>query len=111
MANPKFEIFKGQDDQFYFRLRAKNDEIILQSEGYEAKGGCQNGIESVKTNAPVDERYKRSISSNDKWYFALKAANLETIGMSEMYESEQNRENGIESVKENAPISPIEDTT
>ncbi len=111
MENPKFQIFTGQDDQFYFRLRAKNGEIILQSEGYEANGGCQNGIDSVKTNAPVDERYKRAMSVNDKWYFALKAVNHETIGMSEMYESNQGRENGIESVKENAPISPIEDTT
>ena len=111
MENPKFQIFTGQDDQTYFRLRAKNGEIILQSEGYTAKGGCQNGIESVKENAPTDDQYKRAMSINDKWYFALKAKNHQTIGMSEMYESKQAREKGIESVKENAPISPIEDIT
>ncbi|MFX0194509.1 MAG: YegP family protein, partial [Candidatus Hodarchaeota archaeon] len=38
-------------------------------------------------------------------------ANHETIGMSEMYESKQGRDNGIDSVKENAPMAPIEDIT
>ena len=30
----------------------KNGEIIAVSEGYKAKAGCLNGIESVKKNAP-----------------------------------------------------------
>ena len=111
MENPKFQIFTGKDGQIYFRLRARNGEIILQSEGYEAMAGCQNGIDSVKTNAPIDERYKRSMSIDDQYYFTLKAANHETIGMSEMYESKQGRDNGIDSVKENAPAAPIEDIT
>ncbi len=51
----KFEIYKDASDQFRFRLRAANNEIIAVSEAYTTKAGCQNGIESVRTNAPIAE--------------------------------------------------------
>jgi len=50
---PKFEIFKGSDDKYYFRLKAANGEIIAQSQGYATKQGAQDGIASVKKNAPI----------------------------------------------------------
>jgi len=51
MPNPVFEIFKDKAGEFRFRLRAKNGEPILASEGYSAKASCIGGIESVKKNA------------------------------------------------------------
>lgn len=51
LANPKFEVYKDKKGEFRFRLKAGNGEIILSSEGYTSKSGCQNGIESVKKNA------------------------------------------------------------
>jgi uncharacterized protein len=48
----KFEILRQKDGQFYFVLKAANGEIIARSEAYKAKSGCNNGIESVKKNAP-----------------------------------------------------------
>lgn len=48
---PKFEIYKDKADEFRFRLKAKNGEPILASEGYTRKDGCRNGVESVKKNA------------------------------------------------------------
>ena len=51
MSNPKFQIFKGIDDQFYFRLRAANGEVICSSQGYTTKQSCLNGIEAVKSVA------------------------------------------------------------
>jgi uncharacterized protein YegP (UPF0339 family) len=50
-------------------------------------------------------------SSNGKYYFVLKAGNGETIAQSEMYESKGSAQNGIRSVKENAPTAPVEDQT
>ena len=111
MKNPKFQIHKGKDDQFYFHLRAANGEIILVSEGYKKKDSAENGIESVKTNAPDDERYERKTSAKKQPYFVLKAANHEVIGTSEMYSSEAARDNGIEAVKDDAPGAPTEDLT
>jgi hypothetical protein len=111
MENPKFQIFKGKDDKFYFRLRAKNGEPILASEAYEAKSGAKGGIASVQTNAPHDERYECKTSSNNKHYFVLNAANGEPIGKSERYNSADAMENGIESVKTNGITTNIEDLT
>lgn len=47
---PKFEIYLDKKGEFRFRLKAKNGEPILASEGYVAKSGCKNGIESVRKN-------------------------------------------------------------
>ncbi len=52
MAEPKFEVFKDAKEEFRFRLKAPNGEIIATSEGYTTKAACLNGIESVKKNAP-----------------------------------------------------------
>ena len=49
----KFELFKDVGGKFRFRLKAGNGEIIASSEAYETKAGAQNGIKSVRTNAPT----------------------------------------------------------
>lgn len=48
---PKFEIYKDKAGEYRFRLKAKNGEPILASEGYKAKASCKNGIESVRKNS------------------------------------------------------------
>src|SRR5690554_125885 len=45
-VNPKFEMYTDKADNFRFRLKARNGEIIASSEGYKAKASCLNGIES-----------------------------------------------------------------
>ncbi|NPV41969.1 MAG: YegP family protein [Anaerolineae bacterium] len=78
---------------------------------YDSKSGAENGINSVKVNAPIDERYEKKTSSSKDPYFILKAKNGETIGTSEMYSSTSARDKGIEAVKENAPDAKVEDLT
>jgi uncharacterized protein YegP (UPF0339 family) len=107
----KFVITKRTNGEFQFNLKAGNGQTILTSEGYTTKAACNNGIESVKTNSEDDNRYDRKESSNGKPYFNLKASNGQIIGSSEMYESVAARENGIESVKKNAPDATIDDQT
>ena len=55
LTHPKFEMYEDKAGEFRFRLKARNGEIIAVSEGYTAKAGCINGIESVKKNAPEAE--------------------------------------------------------
>jgi uncharacterized protein YegP (UPF0339 family) len=105
----KFVITTRKNGEFQFVLKASNGETILTSEGYNAKSGCQNGIESVKKNSQTDGNYDRKKSTNGKFYFNLKASNGQIIGTSEMYESESGRENGIGSVKKNAPDAVVDD--
>ena len=104
----KFEVKKSSDGQFFFNLKASNGEIILMSERYKAKSGAENGMKSVKTNAPNDIRYDRLMSADGKAYFVLKAANGEIIGKSEMYSSASARDIAIESVKKNAPDAGVD---
>lgn len=100
-----------KNGEFQFNLKAGNGEIILSSEGYTAKASCRNGIESVRKNAPDDNRYERKEAKNGKFFFNLKAANGQIIGTSEMYETAAGRDKGIESVKRNAPDATVEDLT
>ncbi|MBQ2823177.1 MAG: YegP family protein [Oscillospiraceae bacterium] len=49
--HPKFEMYVDKAGEYRFRLKAKNGEPILASEGYTSKDGCKNGIASVRKNA------------------------------------------------------------
>ncbi len=105
----KFEIYTDKAGEYRFRLKAGNGQTILASEGYSSKNGCNNGIDSVKTNAPTDARYERKQTATGKYTFALKSTNGQAIGTSETYESASARDNGIESVKSNAPDAVVVD--
>ena len=59
----------------------------------------RHGAFEVKTNAKGEP------------YFILKATNGQEVGRSEYYSSKSAMENGIESVKKNAPDAKIEDLT
>ena len=51
---PKFEVYADKKGEFRFRLKAKNGETVLASEGYKAKPSCLKGIASVKKNSGSD---------------------------------------------------------
>ncbi|MGO1120445.1 YegP family protein [Rhodovibrionaceae bacterium A322] len=51
----KFEIFVGQDDNYYFHLKADNGEIIAASQSYTTKASAEKGIAAVKRTAPDAE--------------------------------------------------------
>ncbi|MEB6676450.1 YegP family protein [Acinetobacter haemolyticus] len=106
-----FEVSQASDGQYRFVLKAGNGEVILTSELYKAKASAMNGIASVQKNSPDDARYERLTAKNDKPYFNLKAANHQIIGTSQMYASEQSRDQGIESVKQNGSSETIKDST
>lgn len=107
-----FELYQSEKSgEYYFRLKAKNGQIILTGEGYSSKSACQNGIESVKKNSADDGRFERAESKNGKVFFRLKAGNGQVIGKSQMYESASGMENGIKSVRDNAAAAEVKDLT
>lgn len=55
VKHPKFELYQDKAGEYRFRLKAKNGEVIATSEGYKTKASCENGIASVKKNAPDAE--------------------------------------------------------
>lgn len=107
----KFVISKRANGDYQFNLLATNGQVILTSQGYAAKASCTAGVESVRTNSQDDARFERLTSANGKFYFNLKASNGQVVGSSQMYESEATRDNGIQSVKNNAPDASVVDET
>ncbi|WP_082025239.1 YegP family protein [Ruegeria sp. ANG-R] len=105
----KFELYEDRAGQFRFRLKAENGEIILASEGYVKRTSAENGIASVKVNAPNDDRYERKKTRSGGHMFNLKASNGQVIGTSESYSNTSGRDNGIEAAKNNAPDAQVED--
>ena len=106
-----FELSKSSNDQFRFVLKAGNGEVILTSELYTTRASAENGIASVRTNSPLDERYEKKTATNGKFYFNLKAGNHQVIGSSQLYASEASRDKGIASVKTNGASETVKDNT
>lgn len=104
----KFVIYKDKAGEWRFCLKAGNGEVILVSEGYKQKSGCENGVASVKKNAADEAQFEFRMSPNDKPFFYLRAGNHQVVGRSQLYESNGARKNGIRSVMMHAPDASIE---
>lgn len=50
----QYECKTSTNGKPYFVLKAKNHQVIGQSQMYESDAGCSNGIESCKTNGGTD---------------------------------------------------------
>lgn len=48
----KFVITKRKNGVFHFNFKTSNGQVIGSSEMYESEASCENGIVSVKKNAP-----------------------------------------------------------
>jgi uncharacterized protein YegP (UPF0339 family) len=98
-----FEITTSISGVFLFNLRTGNGQIVLTSEPFDTEEEALRGIESVRSNAPIDERYERKSSGAGLPFFTLTTADGRIIGQSEIYLSETAMENGIAIVKVHAP--------
>ena len=107
----KFELKKAKDGQFMFNLKATNGQVILTSELYKTRPSAENGIESVRRNAAREGAFETRTNARGEPYFILKATNGQEVGRSEYYASKTAMENGIASVKKNAPDARLEDLT
>ena len=117
----KFVVKEGKGG-FRFNLKAGNGEIIATSQDYASEDSCMNGIESVRKNAveakledqtvadfapvtnPKFEVYKDKAG---EFRFRLKARNGEIILTGESYKAKASCLNGIDSIRRNAPDSPV----
>ena len=106
-----------------FDLKATNGQVIATSEVYESKAACENGIASVRKNAPIAkledqtvEKYKTATNPKFEMYedkggayrFRPKSRNGQIIATSENYTTKAACENGIASVRKNAPEAEVE---
>ena len=103
-----FEL-KKSGDKYHFVLKAGNGQVILSSQMYASKASAMNGIESVKKNSGNDDLFESKTAKNGKFHFNLKSTNGQIVGSSQMYASESGMNNGIESVKKNAPGADVKE--
>ena len=128
-----FEVFYDSICRFRFHLKATNGQIIAVSQSYGQKESALKGIASIQKNAPIakitdfatsaipegtntagivqDPAFEILCDAAGKFRFHLKAANGEIIAASQSYLSRPSAENGIASVKKNAPMAKIIDQT
>ena len=116
-------VIKQTKTGFVFNLKAGNGEIIATSEVYTTLANCKNGIASVKKNSVLakledqtEEGFKKVTNPKFEVYtdkagetrFRLKARNGEIIATGESYKAKASCLNGIDSIRRNAPESPVE---
>lgn len=116
-------VIKTVKSGIKFDLKAGNGEIIASSEVYSSKASCENGVESVRKNAPVaaledqtaegfeqqkNPKFEMYTDKAGEFRFRLKARNGEIIAVSEGYKAKASCLNGIESVRKNAPDAAVE---
>lgn len=117
----KFEV-KQVKTGYKFNLKAGNGEIIAVSEVYSSESACLNGIESVRKNAveaAIEDqtaagyeaqkhpKFEMYLDKAGEYRFRLKAKNGEIIATGESYKQKAGCLNGIDSIKRNAPESPV----
>ena len=115
-------VIKTSDAGCKFNLVAGNGQIIGTSQVYSSMDACKNGIESVKTNAPVagiedqtkegfeeltNPKFEVYEDKGGEFRFRLTAKNGQNILASEGYSQLAGCMKGIESVKTNAPDAEI----
>ena len=117
----KFEV-KQVKTGYKFNLKAGNGEIIAVSEVYTTESACMNGVESIRKNAPVapvedqtvenfevlkHPKFELYLDKAGEYRFRLKAKNGEIVATGESYKAKASCRNGIDSIKRNAPESPV----
>lgn len=115
-------VVKQTKNGFVFNLKAGNGEIIATSQTYSGEDACMNGIESVRKNAELakledqtvenfetvtNPKFEVYLDKRGEYRFRLKARNGEIITTGEGYKAKASCLNGIDSIRRNAPESPV----
>lgn len=115
-------VVKQTATGYKFDLKAGNGEVILSSEVYKSEAACMKGVASVMKNSvgeiedltvePVETKkhpkFQIYLDKKGEYRFRLKATNGQVIGTGEGYKARAGVENGIASIKKNAPEAKIE---
>lgn len=63
---PEFEVYQGDDEQFYWRLKAGNGQIIATgAEGYTTKGAAIRAVDGVEKSVAAIVVAKAGAANED----------------------------------------------
>lgn len=97
------------ESPFSFIFTDKDGNTLIKSENYKQKTSATNGVESVRKNCLVDERYEFKKAKNGKFFFNIKATNGQIVGTSGFFASEDERKSAITYLKRYAPKAKLEE--
>ena len=104
----KFEVYKGKDDHFRWRLKAGNGAILATAgQGYKAKADAEHGIGLLqKTDSKVTYELYEDEKKEHRW--RAKAANGQVVAASsEGYKAKADAEKAMDAIKAGAAKAEI----
>ena len=102
-------VKKEEDGYYYITLKVKGGHIMLNGIKHLSKSSCKNGIEIIRANATDTLKYEYKKTFDGKFYFRLKSIHGEVLGNSKFYDTAENRNVGIETVRRIAPLAKVVD--
>ena len=104
----KFEVFP-EEDEFKYRLKANNGEILVVSFGYASRDGAHNGIETLRKNLEAGVvSYITDKNGYSQWRLS-NTNDVRLIALGELYPALDGAERSFESVKRFASTEAIID--
>jgi len=96
----KFELYKGKDDQFRWRLKAGNGAVLATAgQGYKDKADAKHGIELLQ-KAGDKAAFEVYEDEKKEFRWRLKAANGQVVAASsEGYKAKADAEKAVASIK------------
>ena len=104
-----FEIYKGKNDQFRWRLKDGDTTMATGGQGYKAKGDAKKGIASVQkaaANPKANWEIYEDEGKNQRW--RLKASNGQTIASSSgSFKTKADAEKAVAAVRAGASKADV----
>ena len=105
-----FIVKKEKDGHYYVTLKVKGGNIMLNSIRHSSKSVCKDGIEIIRASATDNLKYEYKKTYDGKFYFRLKSVHGEVLGNSNIFETAEHRNVGIETVRRIAPFASVTDS-
>lgn len=100
-VNGKFEVYL-EKEEWLFRLKAANSEVLLVSQGYSSKPSCLAGLETIR-NAVLNANFRISKDKQGRYQFKLYSTNNQLLLTGETYMDKDNCLNAIVAVRKYTP--------
>jgi len=108
----KFEVYKGKDDQFRWRLKAGNGAVLATAgQGYKAAADARHGIELLQ-KAGTDDKVTFELYEDEKkgHRWRVKATNGQVVAAaSEGYKAKADAEKAVAAIKAGAAKAEVLD--
>lgn len=91
-----FEIKRNSEKEFYFTLKAGNNQQVLVSTPFPSVQECKEAISAVRRNIEDESTTELTTTPDGKFSFTIAK-----VILGKVYKSEMSRKNGIKSVRRN----------